>query len=196
MKKQEAAHIESEVNDKTQEAEKLANDPAIINSGSSPSSNKDVPATSSDTSTSSSGSASQTDNGTSDPGAALKSAKVSETSDTPEATPSENAAPKTSGGDASNETVSAANSETKDAKDTSAGDNPDTGPKGIMGFIKKQPLIVIGGAGLAIWGLTKLLGGKKSPNKGLSGVRHKHKPKKAKKKRGRPKRRPMSIRLT
>jgi hypothetical protein len=43
---------------------------------------------------------------------------------------------------------------------------------GIIGFVKKNPLIVAGGAGLTIWGLTKVLGGKKKAaggRKALSG---------------------------
>lgn len=49
---------------------------------------------------------------------------------------------------------------------------------GIIGFVKRQPLIAIGGAALGVWGLTKLLG-KKKKDKGLSGTPHRkhHKPK-------------------
>ncbi|NVO09064.1 MAG: hypothetical protein HXX16_03790 [Bacteroidales bacterium] len=49
--------------------------------------------------------------------------------------------------------------------------NPDTSNSGggIIGFVKRQPLIAIGGAALGIWGLTKLLG-KKKKDKGLSGT--------------------------
>jgi hypothetical protein len=52
---------------------------------------------------------------------------------------------------------------------------------GIMGFVKKQPLVVIGGAALGIWGLTKLLGGKKKSN-GMAGTPAKRTYKKRKKK--------------
>jgi hypothetical protein len=52
---------------------------------------------------------------------------------------------------------------------------------GIMGFVKKQPLVVIGGAALGIWGLTKLLVGKKKSN-GMAGTPAKRTYKKRKKK--------------
>ena len=52
---------------------------------------------------------------------------------------------------------------------------------GIMGFVKKQPLVVIGGAALGIWGLTKLLGGKKKSN-GMAGTPAKRTYQKRKKK--------------
>jgi len=52
---------------------------------------------------------------------------------------------------------------------------------GIMGFVKKQPLVVIGGAALGIWGLTKLLGGKKKSN-GMAGTPAKRNYQKRKKK--------------
>ena len=45
---------------------------------------------------------------------------------------------------------------------------------GIMGFVKKQPLVVIGGAALGIWGLTKLFGGKGKAKNGMGGVRGKN----------------------
>ena len=55
---------------------------------------------------------------------------------------------------------------------------------GIIGFVKRQPLIAIGGAALGIWGLTKLLG-KKKKDKGLSGTpRRKHKTQRGKSKVG------------
>lgn len=41
---------------------------------------------------------------------------------------------------------------------------------GIIGFVKKQPLLAVGGAALGIWGLSKLLGKKKSSGHGVSGV--------------------------
>lgn len=45
--------------------------------------------------------------------------------------------------------------------DDGSGDGSDEGEGGFIGFVKKNPLIVAGGAGLAIWGLTKLFSGKK-----------------------------------
>jgi len=51
---------------------------------------------------------------------------------------------------------------------------------GIVGFVKKQPLVVIGGAVLGIWGLTKLLGGKKKSGNGMAGTPAKRKYKKRK----------------
>jgi len=48
---------------------------------------------------------------------------------------------------------------------------------GLMAFVKKQPLVAVGVAGLGIWGLTKLMGSKKSASKGVAGIREKHKPK-------------------
>lgn len=116
MSKQEAENIESEVSAKTSEAEKLANDPDIKNSG-----------TETTSATSSSG----------DSGASSSS-----------------------------------------DSDSSGGIN--TGG-GIIGFVKKQPLLAIGGAALGVWGLSKLLSGKKSSGSGVSGVpsrkRKKHKTK-------------------
>jgi len=53
---------------------------------------------------------------------------------------------------------------------------------GIMGFVKKQPLVVIGGAALGIWGLTKLMGGKKKSN-GMAGTPAKRTYKKRKQKK-------------
>jgi hypothetical protein len=94
MKKEEADNIQAEMNSKASEADKLANDPDIINSGTE-----------------------------------------------------EN----TSSTSASSENV------------------PTQG--GIVGFVKKQPLLVIGGAALGIWGLSKLLGSKKNKSgKSLSGT--------------------------
>ena len=57
------------------------------------------------------------------------------------------------------------------ADKTADASNPDTSNSGggIIGFVKRQPLIAIGGAALGIWGLTKLLG-KKKKDKGLSGT--------------------------
>lgn len=54
-----------------------------------------------------------------------------------------------------------------EALDENSGDgsdddgSDDEGEGGIIGFVKKNPLVVAGGAGLAIWGLTKLFSGKK-----------------------------------
>jgi len=55
----------------------------------------------------------------------------------------------------------------ENANSTSVG--PDNLPTqgGIVGLVKKQPLLVIGGAALGIWGLSKLLGGKKKSGKSL-----------------------------
>jgi hypothetical protein len=109
MSKQEAENIESEVTAKTSEAEKLANDPDIKNSGT-------------------------------------------------ETTASASSSSSSSSGDNSS-----------DSSSDSGGSSGSTGG-GIIGFIKKQPLIAIGGAALGVWGLSKLLGGKKSSGQGVSGV--------------------------
>jgi hypothetical protein len=93
MKKEEADNIQAEMNSKASEADKLANDPDIINSGNE-------------------------ENSTS-------------TSASPENVPTQG---------------------------------------GIVGFVKKQPLLVIGGAALGIWGLSKLLGGKNKSGKSLGGA--------------------------
>ncbi len=95
MKKEEADNIQAEVNSKASEADKLANDPDIVDSG---------------------------------------------TEDT-----------------------------ASEASSTSSENMPSQG--GIVGFIKQKPLIVIGGAALGIWGLTKLLSGKKNKTgKSLGGA--------------------------
>ena len=107
MSKQEAENIESEVTAKTSEAEKLANDPDIKNSGA-------------ETTASSSSSSSSGEN-------------------------------------------------SSDSSSDSGASSGSTGG-GIIGFVKKQPLLAIGGAALGVWGLSKLLGGKKSSNHGVSGV--------------------------
>jgi hypothetical protein len=142
MSKQEAENIESEVTAKTSEAEKLANDPDIKNSGT------ETTASASSSSSSSSG-----DNST-------------------------------------------------DSSSDSGGSSGSTGG-GIIGFVKKQPLIAIGGVALGVWGLSKLLGGKKSSGQGVSGVSgRKRKKGKAKGKshsentRKNGKRRPKSITLS
>jgi hypothetical protein len=92
MKKEEADNIQAEMNSKASEADKLASDPDIVNSG------------------------------TDDPNSTATS------------TESSNSLPSQGG---------------------------------IVGFVKKQPLLAIGGAALGIWGLTKLLGGKKKNGKSL-----------------------------
>lgn len=121
MSKQEAENIEAEVTAKTSEAEKLVNDPDIVNSGT------ETASASSSSGESSSGSSSGS---------------------------------KASGG---------------------SGDNNSGG--GIIGFVKKQPLLAIGGAALGIWGLTKLFGGNKNSGKSLGGTPgRKRKPVKKKKK--------------
>jgi len=60
------------------------------------------------------------------------------------------------------------------ADDGSSDDGSDDSESGIVGFVKKNPVVVIGGAGLAIWGLSKLFSGKKKPQntsaKELSGA--------------------------
>jgi len=63
----------------------------------------------------------------------------------------------------------------------SGGSGADDSTGGIMGFVKKQPLVVIGGAALGIWGLSKLLGGKKKSGNGMAGTPAKRKYKKRKK---------------
>jgi hypothetical protein len=88
MKKGEADNIQAEVNSKASEADKLANDPDIVDSGTE-------------------------------------------------------------------ETASATSA-------TSSSQENVTTQGGIVGFIKQKPLIVIGGAALGIWGLSKLLGGNKN----------------------------------
>jgi hypothetical protein len=114
MKKGEADDIQSDVTAKVSEAEKLADDPDIKNSG--------------------------------------------------------------------NETASAssASDESNSKSSSDGGSSGNSSGGGIVGFIKKQPLIAIGGAALGIWGLSKLMGGKKSSHQGVSGVpnrkRKKHKP--------------------
>ncbi len=115
MKKEEADNIQAEMNAKVSEADKLANDPDIVNSGAE-----------------------------------------------------ETAA----------NTSNSSNSTTPDNLDTQGG---------IVGFVKKQPLIVIGGAALGIWGLTKLLGNKKKSGNNLGAFpgrkKSNHKSKKQEKRR-------------
>ena len=103
MKPEEASNIQNEVNSKVSEAEKLANDPDIQDSG---------------------------------------------TETTSETTP----------------TSTTIKSELP----------PDIAPKGeegIIGLVKKKPLLFIGGAALGVWGISKLLKGKKvNSEKGLKGT--------------------------
>ena len=62
------------------------------------------------------------------------------------------------------------------ASSDSASSSSASSPGGIIGLVKKQPLLVIGGAALGIWGLTKLMGSKKSSSRGISGFSNrKHK---------------------
>jgi hypothetical protein len=79
-------------------------------------------------------------------------------------------------------------SNTSTGNDTGSGSNADAGGSdgasptssssgGIFGIVKDHPVIAIGGAALGIWGLTRLLKGKKPKNTGMSGVRGKHKQK-------------------
>lgn len=69
-----------------------------------------------------------------------------------------------------------------DAGSKSSGDGgaDDKSSGGIIGFVKKQPILVIGGAALGIWGLTKLLGGKKSNGNAMGKVSQKRKKNKKK----------------
>jgi hypothetical protein len=57
-------------------------------------------------------------------------------------------------------------------KDDGSDDDSD-GEGGVIGFVKKNPVVVIGGAGLAIWGLSSMFSGKKktaSKEKELAGT--------------------------
>jgi len=80
------------------------------------------------------------------------------------------------------------NSDTsKDTGDTSkdtGGKPTDDSGGGIIGFVKKQPLVAIGGVALGIWGLSKLLGGKDKAKSSLGGVRGKNKKTTKHKKKG------------
>lgn len=98
MKPEEAQNIEAEIAAKASDAEKLANDPDIVNSGI-------------------------------------------ETSTSGESN---------SGG--------------------SSGSNNSGAGGGIVGFVKKQPLLALGGAALGVWGLSKAFGSKKTNHRGVSGV--------------------------
>jgi hypothetical protein len=123
MSKQEAENIEAEVTAKTSEAEKLVNDPDIVNSGTETAS------------TSASASSGESSSGSS------------------------------SGSNASG----------------GSGDNSSEG--GIIGFVKKQPLLAVGGVALGIWGLSKLFSGSGNSGKSLGGTPgRKKKPGKKKKK--------------
>lgn len=79
------------------------------------------------------------------------------------------------------ETTASSSSSGESSSDSSSDSGTSSGSTGggIIGFVKKQPLIAIGGAALGIWGLSKLLGSKKSSGKGVSGVpgRKRKKPK-------------------
>lgn len=52
---------------------------------------------------------------------------------------------------------------------SSSSNNSDAG-RGIVGFVKKQPLLALGGAALGVWGLSKAFGSKKTNHRGVSGV--------------------------
>lgn len=56
--------------------------------------------------------------------------------------------------------------------ESNSGSSSDSGSSGggIIGFVKKQPLLAVGGAALGIWGLSKLLNGKKSSRQSVNGV--------------------------
>ena len=82
----------------------------------------------------------------------------------------------TASGDASASSSSSGSSSSGGSNGSGADDSG-----GIIGFVKKQPLVVIGGAALGIWGLTKLMGGKKKSN-GMAGTPAKRTYKKRKKK--------------
>src|ERR1035437_140837 len=79
-------------------------------------------------------------------------------------------------------TTNAATTTTTDstASTDSSSDTTGASTGGIMGFVKKQPLVAIGGAALGLWGLSKLLGGRKKSSSGMDGVRGKYKKSKKK----------------
>jgi hypothetical protein len=86
-----------------------------------------------------------------------------------------------------NDTATSSKETTYSSKDSSDSDgaNPTNGSSnGIIGFVKKQPLIAIGGLAIGVWGLSKLLGGKVKAKNGLSGVRGKNKKNTKQKKKG------------
>jgi len=62
------------------------------------------------------------------------------------------------------------NSDPDQSSDVGDSSGADAGSGGIIGFIKKQPLLVIGGAALGILGITVLLRRKKPQGKGMSGT--------------------------
>jgi len=64
---------------------------------------------------------------------------------------------------------------TDTSADSGGANKDDKNSGGIMDFVKKQPLVVIGGAALGIWGLSKLLGGNKKAGNGMAGVSKKRK---------------------
>ncbi len=90
--------------------------------------------------------------------------------------------------DNSTEESSAVATRAAESDGTSTSTSTTTGGK-IMDFVKNHPLIVAAGAGLAIWGLTRVLSKKKAGEKSLKGVPAKAKPRKkaAGKSRGRKK---------
>jgi hypothetical protein len=79
----------------------------------------------------------------------------------------------------------AANDDSNDDKSDDSGDDSDE--DGIIGFVKKNPVIAVGGAGLALWGISKLFAAKKdkpetAQSKELSGTPKKRKKAKRKSK--------------
>jgi hypothetical protein len=77
-------------------------------------------------------------------------------------------------------TTNAATTTDSTASTDSSSDTTGASTGGIMGFVKKQPLVAIGGAALGLWGLSKLLGGRKKSSSGMDGVRGKYKKSKQK----------------
>lgn len=73
--------------------------------------------------------------------------------------------------------------------DSSSDTGDDTSGGGFFGWVTRNPLIAIGGAGLAIWGVSKMLGGKKktSNEQNLSGTQPPAKKKKQAKTKAQPK---------
>jgi len=85
----------------------------------------------------------------------------------------------TASGDAGASSASSSSSGASGDSATGAGSDDSGG--GIIGFVKKQPLVAIGGAILGIWGLSRVLGGKKKSGNTMAGVPRKHKKKHKKK---------------
>lgn len=75
------------------------------------------------------------------------------------------------------------------ADDGSSDTGDDSSEGGFFGWVTRNPLIAIGGAGLAIWGVTKMLGGKKTASnaQNLSGAQPPAKKKKQTKAKAQPK---------